>query len=74
MQPTNTMPKREKNDVAVKLWLPESLYRDLQDLAAEQEQSLSEHIRRALEVCAYGTFHKLSLRRERQDGRRAQGR
>lgn len=74
MQPNNTMPRKEKNDIPVKLWLPESLYRDLQDLAAEREQNLSEHIRKALEIYAYGAFNKLSVQRARQDGRRAQGR
>lgn len=70
MDAQNAMPKREKNDVAVKLWLPESLYQSLQDLAAERDQSLSEHIRKTLEGYAFGACYKLSLARIRQNARR----
>lgn len=70
MQQPNAMPRREKNDVPVKLWLPETLYQALQDLATDREQSLSEYVRKALEMYTYGAYRKVSLQRARQDGRR----
>lgn len=66
----STMLTREKNDVAVKLWLPESLYQSLQDLATEHDQSLSEHIRKTLEGYAFGACYRLKIQRARQNGRR----
>ena len=65
-----TPQRPEKNDMPVKLWISESLYRDLQDLAAARDKSLSEYIRRGLECFVFGAHYKLTLARARQDARR----
>lgn len=61
---------REKNDVDLKIWVPERLWRELQDLAADADMSLSEYARGVMMQHAWGAAHKLSMRRQRQDGRR----
>jgi hypothetical protein len=68
------MPRKEKNDISVKLWLPESLYEDLVDLAVSRDLSLSEYVRKSLEVDTYGSLHKLRVQRARQSGRGESGR
>lgn len=47
-------PRREKITENVKVWLPESMLRDAQDAALEEDRSVSELIRRALSVYLYG--------------------
>lgn len=61
---------REKNDVDLKIWVPESLWRELQDLAADADTSLSEYTRQVLTQHAWGAAHKLSMKRSRQERRR----
>lgn len=66
-----TMPI-EKNDHPVKLWLTDSLYQALQDLALADDRSLSEYIRHVLTDHSLGALHRIS--RQQQNGRRNQGR
>lgn len=65
---------REKNDVDLKIWVPESLWRELQDLSADADMSLSEYTRQALTLHARGATYRLSMKRKRQEGRREQTR
>ena len=46
--------KHEKCLESCRVWLPESLKNDLQNLAAQQDRKLSELIRVALEDWLYG--------------------
>lgn len=62
--------RREKNDVDLKIWVPERLWRELQDLSAEADMSLSEYARAVLTQHVWGAAHKLSMKRQRQEGRR----
>lgn len=65
-------PRAEKNSRGIKLWLPDSLYDALLDLAAIDDRSLSEYIRCVLSDHALGRLHHIS--RGRLDGRRDEGR
>lgn len=61
---------REKNDVDLKIWVPERLWRELQDLSADADMSLSEYARQVLTQHAWGASHRLSMKRQRQERRR----